>query len=147
MGQTDWEGPAGEQAAVEQCTFCMQGAGSMLAAVVAIYAQLQALPAQHLIRSPAIIWPLPQAAQLLQTWDNYSADHASSELLEASLSYATVPGIGETRRLAQPKMTCHVAQLCPDNAGSAAHFEHDRTLNWCHRRQALYHDHHAWPSA
>lgn len=66
----------------------------MLGAVVAIYAELQPLPAEGLIRSPAAVWPLARAAEGWQGWDAYNANHTSDPYLELAVVYANLPGLG-----------------------------------------------------
>ena len=73
---------------------CVQGAGGMLGAVVAIYAELQPLPADGLIRAPKVPWPLEEAGQAWDQWIAYHANFTASPYLETAVVYATIPGIG-----------------------------------------------------
>ena len=73
----------------------MQGAGQMLAAVVAFYADLQPLPPGNMIRNTKTVWPLAQAADFWSNWTQYRDTHYADEsLVELSATYVTQPGLG-----------------------------------------------------
>ena len=73
----------------------LQGAGSLLGAVVAFVAELQPLRPDRLVRASASLWPLPAAANAWQAWNKYTSSHVSSPLVESSMAHVTIPGFGE----------------------------------------------------
>ena len=72
----------------------VQGAGQMLGAVVAFYAELQPLPADNLIRQTTAIWPLEAAMQAWETWTSYNTQHNASQLVDRTVIYAVIPEVG-----------------------------------------------------